>query len=74
MWRGGDGRGVLPDTSPPAPPEPLRCKDCENWYGAEDDEFGPCMLKNMRGDRRYITQGVFKCDEGRTVADREAPP
>jgi len=49
---------------------PLQCKDCEHWYGAEDDEFGPCALKNMRGERRFITQGVFHCDEGRTVADR----
>jgi len=51
-------------------PAPLSCKDCENWYGAEDDEFGPCMIKSLRGDARYITQGVFACDEGRTVADR----
>lgn len=53
---------------------PLQCKDCENWYGAEDDEFGPCMLKSMRGERRYITQGVFDCDEGRTTADSFGGP
>ena len=64
--------GTTEGEAPPgATTEPLLCKDCENWYGAEDDEFGPCMLKNMRGDMRYITQGVFKCDEGRTLADKE---
>lgn len=43
---------------------PLKCKDCENWFGAEDREQGPCMLKNMRGDQKYITTGTHDCDEG----------
>jgi hypothetical protein len=43
---------------------PLKCKDCENWYGAEDDEIGPCTIKNMRGDKRYMTFGMHDCDEG----------
>ena len=43
---------------------PLKCKDCEKWYGAEDDEIGPCTIKNMRGDKRYITHGLHECDEG----------
>jgi len=41
----------------------LQCKDCDKWYGGEDDEFGPCNLKHMRGDRNYITFGYRDCDE-----------
>jgi hypothetical protein len=35
-----------------------------HWYGAEDDEVGPCSIKNMRGDKRYMTIGLHDCDEG----------
>lgn len=42
----------------------LHCRDCPKWYGAEDDEFGPCMIKNMRGDRKHVTHGSHECDEG----------
>ncbi len=41
----------------------MRCKDCEKWYGAEDDGFGPCSIKNARGDAKYITFGMHRCDE-----------
>ncbi len=41
----------------------MRCKDCRKWYGAEDDGFGPCSIKNSRGDGRYITFAMHKCDE-----------
>jgi hypothetical protein len=43
---------------------PLNCKDCQYWYGAEDDEVGPCSIKNMRGEKRYMTIGHHDCDEG----------
>lgn len=39
------------------------CKDCRYWYGAEDDEYGPCQLKQARGDRRFVTFGGHPCDE-----------
>jgi len=42
----------------------LKCKDCTYWYGAEDDEVGPCSIKNMRGEKRYMTFGLHECDEG----------
>lgn len=42
----------------------LHCHECDKWYGAEDDEFGPCMIKNMRGDGKYVTHGSHECDEG----------
>lgn len=41
----------------------LQCKDCRFWYGAEDDEVGPCSVKHMRGDRAFLTHGTFTCDE-----------
>lgn len=40
-----------------------RCKSCEKWYGAEDEDYGPCSIKNARGEQRYITHGRHKCDE-----------
>ncbi len=46
-----------------------RCKDCRYWYGAEDDEYGPCQLKNARGDAKFVTYGHHDCDE--TQALRE---
>ena len=42
---------------------PLQCKDCPNWYGGEDDEYGPCMLKHLREEKRYVTVGYHACDE-----------
>lgn len=41
----------------------VRCKDCEFWYGAEDDGYGPCEIKNARGDARFVTFGTHGCDE-----------
>jgi hypothetical protein len=54
---------------PPARAEPptLHCKDCPMWYGAEDDGWGPCSIKNRRGDTRYLTWGGHRCDEGYVV-------
>ena len=40
-----------------------QCKDCDKWYGQEDDEYGPCMYKNARGEKRYVTYGYHDCDE-----------
>ena len=42
---------------------PRVCLECPYWYGAEDDEYGPCQLKNMRGDRKFVTFGQHDCDE-----------
>ena len=53
----------------------LHCKDCQRWYGAEDDEFGPCSIKHSRGDREYVTFGGHECDEPemlRTLKDRKS--
>lgn len=41
----------------------LHCKECRYWYGAEDDEYGPCQIKQSRGDRRFVTFGEHACDE-----------
>ena len=41
----------------------LHCKDCPRWYGAEDEELGPCSIKHARGDKKYLTQGYHECDE-----------
>ncbi|MGQ0536125.1 MAG: high-potential iron-sulfur protein [Methanobacteriota archaeon] len=41
----------------------LHCKDCVFWYGAEDDEYGPCSIKHQRGDARFVTYGSHGCDE-----------
>jgi len=41
----------------------LHCKDCPRWYGAEDEELGPCSIKHARGNKKYITQGYHECDE-----------
>lgn len=53
-------------TSPPRPESPgtLHCRDCPVWYGAEDGGWGPCSIKNRRGDFRYLTWGGHECDEG----------
>src|SRR5213596_2637540 len=39
------------------------CKDCDKWYGQEDDEYGPCMYKHLRKEKRYVTFGYHECDE-----------
>ncbi len=39
------------------------CKDCDKWYGQDDDEYGPCMYKNLRKEKRYLTYGYRECDE-----------
>lgn len=44
-------------------PKPHRCKDCDKWYGQEDDEFGPCMYKHARKEAKYVTYGLHDCDE-----------
>lgn len=41
----------------------LRCASCRYWYGAEDDEYGPCQLKHQRNESRFITFGGHVCDE-----------
>lgn len=49
-----------------------RCLECGYWYGAEDDEYGPCSLKTARNADRFMTFGTFECDEGFTEpADTE---
>lgn len=42
----------------------LHCQDCPMWYGAENEGWGPCSIKNRRGDTRYLTYGGHLCDEG----------
>lgn len=42
---------------------PLHCKNCDRWYGAEDDEYGPCSIKHKRGDKSFVTYGNHECDE-----------
>ncbi|TLZ45775.1 MAG: hypothetical protein E6K19_01830, partial [Methanobacteriota archaeon] len=44
-------------------PKKHLCKDCDKWYGQEDDEYGPCMYKNFRKEKRYVTYGYHECDE-----------
>ena len=39
------------------------CKDCDRWYGSEDDEYGPCQYKHLRKEKKYITYGYHECDE-----------
>ncbi|MDX1611161.1 MAG: hypothetical protein R3185_02245 [Candidatus Thermoplasmatota archaeon] len=59
-----------------APLEPgeryRRCLECAYWYGAEDDEYGPCSLKTARDTGKFLTFGTFPCDEGFT--EDEAVP
>ena len=55
--------------NPPSPGIPtLHCKDCRFWYGAEDDEYGPCQLKNQRRDPKFVTFGHHPCDEPEALA------
>jgi len=46
------------------------CKDCDKWYGQEDDEYGPCMYKHRRKDTRYVTYGYHECDEPEELEER----
>ena len=47
-----------------------QCKDCDKWYGQEDDEYGPCMYKNARKEKRYVTYGYHDCDEAEELQRR----
>lgn len=46
------------------------CRDCPRWYGAEDDEYGPCMYKHLRREERYVTPGGHECDEPQELRAR----
>jgi hypothetical protein len=48
------------------------CKNCECWYGNEDEEYGPCTVKHRRGDKRFVTHGSHRCDE--VVEDDQKAP
>ena len=48
------------------------CKDCDKWYGQEDDEYGPCMYKNRRREKKYVTNGYHECDEPEELERRVA--
>ncbi|OGS48908.1 MAG: hypothetical protein A3K68_07210 [Euryarchaeota archaeon RBG_16_68_13] len=48
------------------------CKDCDKWYGQEDDEYGPCMYKHLRKEKRYVTYGYHECDEADELERRRA--
>jgi len=51
---------------------PHMCKDCDKWYGQEDDEYGPCMYKHARKDERFVTYGAHECDEAEELQARVA--
>ena len=53
-------------------PRPHMCKDCDKWYGQEDDELGPCMFKHRRKEKRYVTYGFHECDEAEELERRVA--
>jgi hypothetical protein len=42
----------------------LLCRDCDKWYGSEDDGYGPCTVKSQRGEKKPLTYGGHPCDEG----------
>ncbi|MGB9622848.1 MAG: hypothetical protein ACPL07_03280 [Candidatus Bathyarchaeia archaeon] len=48
----------------------MKCKDCEKWYGAEDDDYGPCSIKHARGDKKFLTFGGHECDEVENLEDK----
>ena len=48
------------------------CRDCDKWYGQEDDEYGPCMYKHLRKEKRYVTYGYHECDEAEELERRVA--
>ncbi len=58
----------------------LHCRDCDKWYGAEDDGYGPCTIKSQRLEKKPLTYGGHDCDEGfdlvsgKIVAVRGRPP
>ncbi len=33
----------------------ILCKNCGTWYGADEDGFVPCSIKNEREDALFIT-------------------
>ena len=71
------GRATVLPGSPVAEPVAKaehRCKDCRYWYGAEDDEYGPCQIKQSRGDRRFVTFGGHLCDEPLALAEYGVTP
>ncbi|MHB8587019.1 MAG: hypothetical protein ACYDDF_14415 [Thermoplasmatota archaeon] len=47
---------------------------CRYWYGAEDDEFGPCQLKTARADSRFVTFGEHDCDEPQALREYGVVP
>ena len=51
-------------------PQKHLCKDCDRWYGQEDDEYGPCMYKHLRKEKRYVTYGYHECDEAEELERR----
>ena len=51
-------------------PQKHLCKDCDKWYGQEDDEYGPCMYKHHRRDKKYVTYGFHECDEVEELEQR----
>jgi hypothetical protein len=51
-------------------PKKHLCKDCDKWYGQEDDEYGPCMYKHARKEKRYVTYGYHECDEVEELEQR----
>ncbi len=53
-------------------PNRHQCKDCDRWYGQEDDEYGPCMYKHARKEKRYVTYGYHDCDEREELEARVA--
>lgn len=70
-----DGETLVDVERPPlAEGERYReCLECPYWYGAEDDEYGPCSLKTARHEDRYLTFGTWACDEGFIEPAGEAP-
>jgi hypothetical protein len=51
-------------------PEWHHCRDCDKWYGAEDDEYGPCLYKHARGETKFVTHGGHECDESEELRAR----
>lgn len=47
----------------------LHCRDCDKWYGSEDDGYGPCTIKSQRGEKKPLTYGAQLCDEGFDLVD-----
>lgn len=47
-----------------------QCMNCDKWYGAEDDEYGPCLYKHSREESRFVTHGSHLCDEEEELTAR----